>query len=127
VIHRPDYHVDRSPVSPITELLRLARCFQLLESSIRLAEVGSPNHHAALEPRKRHAPPRVALSFFPFIGDAIRRRATAADIATKLGNHSFRATGIPDNVRSTLYATWELAEMGHRRAVLRVRNRAKAQ
>jgi hypothetical protein len=25
---------------------------------------------------------------FPFIGDAIRRRATAADIATKLGNHS---------------------------------------
>ncbi len=31
---------------------------------------------------------------FPFIGDAIRRRATAADIATKLGNHSFRATGI---------------------------------
>jgi hypothetical protein len=35
----------------------------LLESSIRLAEVGSPNHHAALEPRKRHAP-RVALSFY---------------------------------------------------------------
>jgi hypothetical protein len=51
---------------------------------------------------------------FPFIGDAIRRRATAADIATKLGNHSFRATGITDNVRSTLYATWELAEMGQR-------------
>jgi hypothetical protein len=35
----------------------------LLESSIRFAEVGSPNHHAALEPRKRHAHAR-RFSFY---------------------------------------------------------------
>jgi hypothetical protein len=52
------------PVPPITELLRLARCSQFLESSIRLAEVGSPNHHAALDAPKAPCPPRVALSFY---------------------------------------------------------------
>jgi hypothetical protein len=73
VIHRPGYHVDRSSVPPITELLRLARCFQLLESSIRLAEVGSPNHTLLLSPESAMPP----AWRFPFIGDAICRRATA--------------------------------------------------
>jgi integrase/recombinase XerC len=43
----------------------------------------------------------------------IRRRATAAGIETKLGNHSFRATGIATYLKNAAYRKRAAAMANH--------------